>query len=173
MIAFLERSSSSEDDNHDHEHEEGGRRSSSRNKSQLHSMCYPLTKVQRHFPSHLHSPNKTQRTLPSRGTVHHLFSFSAPSPGLVVVLVPIRRKSRTRGRKEKNRSIRPHQARLLPYAYACTYRLWLALFICTYRVSVRFYCIPIPINRHPFAICFSSFWVAIPFHSHSVRSSPN
>ena len=85
MIAFLERSSSSEDDNHDHEHEEGGRRSSSRNKSQLHSMCYPPTKVlERHSASHLHSPNKTQCTLPSRGTVHHLFSFSAPSPGLVV-----------------------------------------------------------------------------------------
>ena len=80
MIAFLERSSSSEDDNDDHEHEEGGRRSSSRNKSQLHSMCYPPTKVQRHSASHLHSPNKTQRTLPSRGTVHHLFSFSAPNP---------------------------------------------------------------------------------------------
>ena len=80
MVASLERSSSSEDDNDDHDDEGGGRRSGS------------PTKDQRHSASYSHSPYKTQRTLPMRGTVH-------------------------------------------AYAYACTYRLWLALSICTYGVA--------------------------------------
>ena len=69
-----------------------------------HTQCLIL---QRHSGYHLHSPNKTRRTLPSRGTVHDSISFSAPSPGLVVVPVLIRWKSRTRGLKEKKGSIRP------------------------------------------------------------------
>ena len=56
----------------------GGRRSSSPNKSQRNSIFYSPTKDQRHCLSCSHSPSKT---LPSRGTVHYLFSSSAPSPG--------------------------------------------------------------------------------------------
>ena len=168
-IAFLERSSSSEDDNHGHGHEEGGRAHRIRAN---HTQCLILGLKSNDVPRPICiHPTKLSALFPRGRTVHDLFSFFAPSPGLVVVLVPVRRKSRTPGQKEKKRSIRPHQARLLPYAYACTYRPWLALSICTYRVSVWFYRVLIPINRHPFSICFSSFCVAIRFHSHGPSGS--
>jgi len=111
MIASLERSSSSEDDNDD----EGGRRSTSPNKNQRHSTSYSPTKEQQHSASYSHSPNKTQRALPPRGTVHDLFSFSAPSP--VAGRGPsanTREESNTQTEGEETIKS-PHQARLLPY----------------------------------------------------------
>jgi len=112
MIASLERSSSSEDDNDD---EGGGRRSTSPNKSQRNSTSYSPTKEQQHSMSNSHSPTKTQRNLPPRGTVHDLFSFSAPSP--VAGRGPsanTREESNTRTEGEETIKS-PHQARLLPY----------------------------------------------------------
>ena len=117
MIASLERSSSSEEDDDD-----GGRRSNSPNKNQRHSTSYSPTKEQQHSASHSHSPNKTQRALPSRGTVHDLFSFSAPSPGTGRGLSSNTREdsdTRTEGegtiKSPHQARLSPHQARLLPY----------------------------------------------------------
>ena len=62
---------------------------------------------------------------------------------LVVVLVPIRGKSRLHGRtmdgRRRNDQIGPPSSPpVLPTAaYVCTHRLWLALSICTNRFSVR------------------------------------
>ena len=110
IIASLERSSSSEDEDDD-----GGRRSNSLNKNQRHSMSYSPTKEQQHSASYSHSPNKTQRPLPSRGTVHDLFSFSAPSPGAGRgPSTNTREASDTRTEGEETIKS-PHQARLLPY----------------------------------------------------------
>ena len=110
MIASLERSSSSEDDDDD-----GERRSNSPNKNQRHSTSYSPTKEQQHSASYSHSPNKTQRALPSRGTVHDLFSFSAPSPGASRgPSANARKESDTRTEGEETIKF-PHQARLLPY----------------------------------------------------------
>ena len=64
MIASLERSSSS-----DEEDDDGGRRSNSPNKNQRRSTSYSPTTEQQHSSSYPHSSNKTQRALPSRGTV--------------------------------------------------------------------------------------------------------
>ena len=175
MIAFLERSSSSEDDNHDHEHEEGGRRSSSRNKSQLHSMCYPPTKVQRHSASHLHSPNKTQRTLPSRGTVHHLFSFSAPNPWAGRSL-SANTKEESDTRMEGEEKINSPSPSSSPALRLRLYIQALARALHLYLQGLRsFLLYPHSHQQTPIAICFSSFWVVIRFHSHgpSVRSSPD
>ena len=110
MIASLERSSGSEDDDDD-----GGRRSDSPNKNQRRSTSYSSTKEQQHSSSYSHSPNKTQRALPSRGTVHDLFSFSAPSPGASHgPSANTREESDTRTEGEETIKL-PHQARLLPY----------------------------------------------------------
>ena len=110
MIASLERSSSSEEDDDD-----GGRRSNSPNKNQRHSRSYSLTKEQQHSAPHSHSPNKTQRALPSRGTVHDLFSFSAPSPGASRGPSANTRED-SNARTEGEETIKlPPQARLLPY----------------------------------------------------------
>ena len=109
MIASLERSSSSEEDDDD-----GGRRSNSPNKNQRHSTSYSPTKEQ-HSTSHSLSPNKTQRALPSRGTVHDLFSFSAPSPGAGHGR-SANTKEESDARTEGEETIKsPPQARLLPY----------------------------------------------------------
>jgi len=102
VIVSLEPSSSSEDDNDDHDDKGGGRRSSSPNKSQRNSRPYSLTKDQRHPASYSHSPNKTRRTLSSRGTAHNLFSFSAPSPGVGRALVPLAYDERV-GRTDRRR----------------------------------------------------------------------
>ncbi|KIJ97341.1 hypothetical protein K443DRAFT_681613 [Laccaria amethystina LaAM-08-1] len=122
MIASLERSSSSEDD--DDDQEKGGRRSNSPNKNQRHPTAYSPSKEQQHSASYSHSPNKTQRALPSRGTVHDLFSFSAPSPGTgFSASAPspgagrgANTKEGSDTRTEGEETIKsPHQARLLPY----------------------------------------------------------
>ena len=117
MIASLERSSSSEEDDDD-----GGRRSISPNKNQRHSTSDSPTKEQQHSSSYSHSPNKTQRALPSRGTVHDLFSFSAPSPGAGRSPSSNTRKesdTRTEGeetiKSPHQAHLSPHQPRLLPY----------------------------------------------------------
>ena len=117
MIASLERSSSSEEDDDD-----GGRRSNSLNENQRHSTSYSPTKEQQHSLSCSHSPNKTQRALPSRGTVHDLFSFSAPSPGAGRSPNSNTRKesgTRTEGeetiKSPHQAHLSPHQPRLLPY----------------------------------------------------------
>ena len=110
MIASLERSSGSEEDDDDR-----GRRSNSPNKNQRRSTSYSPTKEQQHSASHSNSPNKTQRALPSRGTVHDLFSFSAPSPGAGRgSSANAREASDTRTEGEETIKS-PHQARLLPY----------------------------------------------------------
>ena len=110
MIASLERSSSSEEDDVD-----GGKRSNSLNKNQQHSTSYSPTKEQQHSSSYSHSPNKTQRVLPSRGTVHDLFSFSAPSPGAGRV-ASANTGEESDVRTEGEATIKsPPQARLLPY----------------------------------------------------------
>jgi hypothetical protein len=92
---------------------------------------------------------------------------------LVVVLVPIRGKSRTHGWKEKKRSS-PHQAHLLPSLTPVhTGSSSRSPFVHTGSpfVSTEI----VPINRHGFAIPFHEFWVAIRFHRcrPSVRSSSN
>ena len=117
MIASLERSSSSEEDD-----DNAGRRSNSPNKNQRRSTSYLPTKEQQHSSSYSHSPNKTQRALPSRGTVHDLFSFSAPSPGAGRgPSAHTREESDTQTEGEATiksphqARLSPHQARLLPY----------------------------------------------------------
>jgi hypothetical protein len=113
MIASLERSSSSEDDNDD-DQEGGGRRSSSPNKSQRNSMSYSPTEDQRHSASYSHSPNNTQHTLPSQGTVHDLLWFSAPGPGAGrSPSANTREESDTWMEGEETTKL-PHQARLPP-----------------------------------------------------------
>ena len=139
-----------------------GRRLSSLNKSQQNSISYSPTKDQRDSASYSHSPNETQCTLPSWGILHDLFSFSVPSFGLVV----FPREDSDTGKEEEEMIKSPHQACLLPYADACTYRLWLALSNCIHRVSAHFYVI-VPINRHGIAIRFYVFWVDIRFHRHA------
>ena len=109
MIASLEWSSSSEDEDDD-----GGRRSNSPNKNQRRSTSYSPIKEQ-NSSSHSHSPNKTQHALPSRGTVHDLFSFSAPSPGAGHGR-SANTKEESDTQTEGEETIKsPHQARLLPY----------------------------------------------------------
>ncbi|EDR07290.1 uncharacterized protein LACBIDRAFT_388494 [Laccaria bicolor S238N-H82] len=106
MIASLERPPSSDDDD-----DYVGRRSSSPNKNQRHSTTTaysPSKEPASHSYSYSYSPNKTQRALPSRGTVHDL--FSVPSPG-----VSAREDTRTEGGEETIKSPHQHQARLLPY----------------------------------------------------------
>jgi hypothetical protein len=156
MIASLEWSSIPEDDN---DQERGGRRSSSPNKNQRHSTSYSPAKEQQHSASysHSHSPNKTQHSLPPRGTVHDFFSCSAPTPG--VGHGPSANTREEAGRKRNDQITPPCSSLALPApAYARSYWPWLALFIdTTCGVSVRFYCVTIPINRHWFAIRFYAF----------------
>ena len=111
MVASFKRSSSSEDDNSDNNDEGGGRRFSSPNKSLT---SYSLITDQRHSASCWLSP-KTQRTLPSRGTVHDLFSSSAPSTGAGRGPSANMREESDNGQKEKKTIKSPHQACLLPY----------------------------------------------------------
>ena len=113
MIASLERSSNSEDDNDDPHNEGGGKRLSSPNKNPRNSTSYSLTSDQRHSASYSHSPNKTQRTLPSRGTVHGLFSFSAPSPGAGSGPSANTREESDAWTEGAEMTTSPHQARLL------------------------------------------------------------
>ncbi|KIJ97326.1 hypothetical protein K443DRAFT_254259 [Laccaria amethystina LaAM-08-1] len=130
LITSLERSSNSEDYNDDHNDEGGGRRWSSPDKSQPNSTPYSPTNNQRHSPSYSH---KTQRTLPSWGTVRDLFSFFAPSPGLVLVLVLMRGKSRAHGQKEKKRSNFPTKL------VSCRTRPCLRLYIPALARSLHLY----------------------------------
>ena len=79
-----------------------------------------------------------------------VYSRSLLALVLVVVLVLIRGKSRTHRRKEKKRTNRPTNliSRLTRLTRPC-----LGLWICTtYGVSVGFYCVTFPINRHAFVI---------------------
>ena len=130
MIAFLEQSSSSEeDDDHD-----GGRRSNSLNKNQRRSTYSPTTD-ERHSASCSHSPNKTQRTLPSRGTIDDLLSLSAgagrgPSPNT-------RERSDTWTERKENDQIAPPSSSPALPTHACIYHLWLALSIRFYWVAIR------------------------------------
>ena len=73
---------------------------------------------------------------------------------LVVVLGPIRGKSRTHAWKEKKRPNRPTNViSRLTRPCLCPYIPALPLSICTtYGVSVGFYCVTFPINRHAFVI---------------------
>ena len=76
-----------------------------------------------------------------------VYSRSLLALVLVVVLVLIRGKSRTHRQKEKKRTNRPTNliSRLT--------RPCLGLWICTtYGVSIGFYCVTFPINRHTFVI---------------------
>ena len=124
------------------------------NKSQRNSMFYSPTKDQRHCLSCSRAPNKT---LPSRATVHHLFSSSSPSPGAGH---GPNSNIRAHGGKERNDQIHPPSSlpALPAPAYACTYWVQLALSIGTaYRVSVRFYYVTVPFHRHGFSIRFYAF----------------
>ena len=79
-----------------------------------------------------------------------VYSRSLLALVLVVVLVLIRGKSRTHRRKEKKRTNRLTNliSRLSRLTRPC-----LGLWICTtYGVSVGFYCVTFPINRHAFVI---------------------
>ena len=102
------------------------------NKSQrTQRLKYSPTKDQRRSASNLHSPNETQCTLP-RGGKYMIYSRSV-LPDLVLVVV-------MDGRRRNDQTGPPSSPPALPTpAYACTYRLWLALSSCTYRVSVRLF----------------------------------
>ena len=113
--------------------------------------------VERTFCVLFPSPNKTQGTLPSRGTVHGLFWFSARSFGVRCqswAIANMREESDARTEGAEMTTSPPSSSVLLAPAYACTYRPWLALSICTYGVAICSCGVTVPINRHGFAIRF-------------------
>ena len=118
VIAFLKQPLSSKDANDDHDDEGGGRRSSSPNKSQPNSTSYSPTNDQsRPTTFRILFAFTLQDSAHSSlgGTVHDLFSFSAPSPGPGHgPSANTMEESDTRTEGEETIKL-PLQARLLPY----------------------------------------------------------
>ena len=82
-------------------------------------------RLNEHSASYSHSPNKTQGTLPSRGTVHRLFWFSARSFGVWCqswAIANMREESDARTEGAEMTTSPPSSSVLLAPAYACTYR---------------------------------------------------
>ena len=88
---------------------------SSLDKSQQTSTTFSPTEGQQHSTSPSHSPNMTQRTLPSQGTLHGLFSFSAPSPGAGCGPYANMREESNAWMEGEEMITSPHQADLLFY----------------------------------------------------------